>query len=225
LKGLYFWNERSAESLKTSIGYFQEAIRKDPSYALAYSGLADAYDVASDYALLSPRECYSNAKTAVLKALELDPTLAQAHATLADIKSAYEWDWSDAEAEFKRALELNPGYATAHYWELQKAVDLSGGDSSYLAALAHASALAGNQHKARVICARLQKRAATEYVSSYDIALVYLGLNQQKEALYWLNRAYGEDDPHMNFLSVDPTFDELRSDRQFQNLLQRISLS
>ena len=119
LKGLYFLNERTSESLKTSIGYFEEAIRKDPGYALAYSGLADVYDVASDYDLLPPRESYSKAKTAVLKALELDPTLAQAHATLADMKSAYEWDWSGAETEFKRALELNPGYATAHHWYSQ----------------------------------------------------------------------------------------------------------
>src|SRR5439155_6593230 len=113
LKGMYFWNERTTESLKTSIAYFEEAIRKDPGYALAYSGLADAYDVSSDYDLFPPRDAYSKAKAAVLKALELDPDLAQAHATLADIKSAYEWDWPGAEAEFKRALELNPGYATA----------------------------------------------------------------------------------------------------------------
>ena len=119
LKGLYFWNERTAESLKTSIAYFEEAIRRDPNYALAYSGLADAYDVASDYDLLSPRDSYSKAKAAALKALELDPSLAQAHATLADMKSAYEWDWSGAEAEFKLALELNPGYATAHHWYAQ----------------------------------------------------------------------------------------------------------
>jgi len=108
--------------------------------------------------------------------------------------------------------------------EFQKAVDLSGGDPSYLAALAHAYALSGNQSQAQVICAKLQKRVATDYVSSYDIALVYLGLNRKQEALNWLNRAYEEDDPNMNFLNVDPTLDDLRSDRRFQNLLQRIGL-
>jgi len=108
--------------------------------------------------------------------------------------------------------------------EFQKAVDLSGGDPSYLAALAHAYALSGNQSQAQVICAKLQKRVATEYVPSYDIALVYLGLNRKQEALNWLNRAYEEDDPNMNFLNVDPTLDDLRSDRRFQNLLQRIGL-
>jgi tetratricopeptide (TPR) repeat protein len=109
--------------------------------------------------------------------------------------------------------------------EFQRAVDLSSGDSSYLAALAHASALSGNHHQASLICARMQKRAATEYVSSYDIALVYLGLNQKQQALNGLNRAYEEDDPNMNFLNVDPTLDDIRSDHRFQNLLQRIGLS
>jgi hypothetical protein len=85
--------------------------------------------------------------------------------------------------------------------------------------------LSGNRRQARFICTRLQERAATEYVSSYDIALVYLGLGQKQQALNRLGRAYEEDDPNMNFLNVKPILDNVRSDRRFQSLLQRVGLS
>ncbi|HJY86840.1 MAG TPA: protein kinase [Candidatus Acidoferrales bacterium] len=116
LKGRYEWNKRRAESLKDSIGYFQQAIERDPSYAQAYAGLADVYNVMDTYLHLSPQETFPKARVAAMKALELDDTLAEAHTALAMVRSHYDWDWTGAEKEFQRALELNPNYANAHYF-------------------------------------------------------------------------------------------------------------
>jgi TolB-like protein len=115
LKGRYFWNKRAAEDLEKSIKFFEQAIGKDPNYALAYAGLADAYSVLANTPL-PQRDAMSKAKAAAMKALELDDTLAEAHTSLALVKMSYDWDWPGAEREFKRALELNPNYATAHHW-------------------------------------------------------------------------------------------------------------
>jgi len=115
MKGRYRWNRRDEESLKKAIEYFSQAIAKDPTYALAYAGVADCYVVLEDHRYMAPSEAIPKAKAAVLKALEIDPTLAEAHADLGTIKES-EWDWSGAEKEYKRAIELNPNYATAYHW-------------------------------------------------------------------------------------------------------------
>jgi eukaryotic-like serine/threonine-protein kinase len=114
LKGRFYWNKRTAEALKKAIEYFNQAIEKDPRFALAYAGLADCYSVPANP--LSPREKMPKAKAAAMRALELDETLAEAHTSLAGILAAYDWDWTGAEKEFKRAIELNPRYALAHQW-------------------------------------------------------------------------------------------------------------
>lgn len=116
LKGRYFWNKRTIEALNKGIGYFSEAVQKDPSYALAYVGLADSYSLLSDYDGLPPKEAYPQAKKAAEKALALDDQLAEAHAALGLIKTSYDWDWPGAEREYRRAIELNPNYETAHQW-------------------------------------------------------------------------------------------------------------
>jgi eukaryotic-like serine/threonine-protein kinase len=116
LKGRYYWNRRTTEGLKKGIEYFEQAIETDPNYALAYAGLADSYNILASYSALSPRDAFPRAKAAAMKALELDDKLAEAHASLAFVKFGYDWDWAEAEKSFKRALELNPGYATAHQW-------------------------------------------------------------------------------------------------------------
>jgi eukaryotic-like serine/threonine-protein kinase len=118
LKGRYYWNKRTPETLKKSLEYFREAVEKDPSYASAYSGLADAYVIsgAGNYRVLTPKEAFPKAEAAAMKALELDCTLAEPHASLAWSKMAYDWDWQGAEEEFKQAIELNPNYANAHHW-------------------------------------------------------------------------------------------------------------
>ncbi len=114
LKGRYYWNKRTPDGIQKAIESFQQAIEKDPSYALAYAGLADCYHVPANP--LPPRERMPLAKAAALKALQLDDTLVEAHTTLARVLFVYDWDWPAAEKEFKRAIELNPRYAPAHQW-------------------------------------------------------------------------------------------------------------
>jgi TolB-like protein/tetratricopeptide (TPR) repeat protein len=115
LQGRYHWNKRTLEDLQQSIDYFQQAILKDPRYALAYAGQADAYALLADFNVLPAKEVMPQVKIAAAKALELDPALAEAHTSLAWAKF-HDWDWPGAESEFKRALELNLSYATAHSW-------------------------------------------------------------------------------------------------------------
>ncbi len=116
LRGRYFWNRRTPQSLKRSIGYFEQAVSRDARFALAYSGLADAYALLTEYHTLPARDTYEPARRAAIRALEIDDRLAEAHTSLAYIHQFYEWDWPAAEREFTRALELNPNYATAHQW-------------------------------------------------------------------------------------------------------------
>ena len=116
LRGRYFWNKRTGADLKKSIDYFNQAIAKDPNYALAYAGLADAYVLLSAYAEASPKDSLPQAKAAAAKALELDSTLGEAHASLAQALLAYDLNFAEATREFRRAIELNPNYATAHHW-------------------------------------------------------------------------------------------------------------
>ena len=114
LKGRFFWNKRTGNDLKKSIDYFEQAIAADPSYALAYAGVADGYVFLPGYNAGAPRDCYPKAMAAAKKALELDDTLAEAHTTLALAIWYYEFDFAQANREFQRAIELNPNYAIAH---------------------------------------------------------------------------------------------------------------
>lgn len=114
LKGRYHWNKRTPDGIQKAIESFQQAIEKDPGYALAYAGLADCYHVPANP--LPPRKKMPLAKAASMKALQLDDTLVEAHTSLARVLFVYEWDWPAAEKEFKRAIELNSRYAPAHQW-------------------------------------------------------------------------------------------------------------
>jgi TolB-like protein/Tfp pilus assembly protein PilF len=118
LKGRYFWNKRTADGLKKAKDYFERAIASDSNYAQAYSGLADTYALLGDwqYAVMSSREALPRAKAAATRALELNDSLGEAHTSLAFCLDGFDWDWKSAEREFRRAIELNPGYATAHHW-------------------------------------------------------------------------------------------------------------
>lgn len=116
LKGRYFWNKRTKADLERSIGYFKNAIDLDPNYALAYAGLADSYGLLVWNEGFAIPELISKAKTAASKALELDNSLAEAHTSLGFLKFWYDWDWQGAETEYKRAIQLNPDYSTAHHW-------------------------------------------------------------------------------------------------------------
>lgn len=114
LKGRFHWNQRTAESMEKSVEYLDQAIQKDPSYALAYAALADTWFSRGWYRYVIPKEAYEKARVAATRALEIDDRLAEGHAIMAAIKTTYEWDWPGAEREFKLAIQLNPNYATAH---------------------------------------------------------------------------------------------------------------
>jgi serine/threonine protein kinase/TolB-like protein len=116
VKGRYYWNKRTGADLQTAISYFNQAIDKDPGYALAYSGVADAYAVISAYGDGDATDYFSKSGAAARRALELDPTLARPHADLGLAKMQFYWDFSVGEAEFRKAIELDPGDATAHQW-------------------------------------------------------------------------------------------------------------
>jgi TolB-like protein len=116
LKGRHYWSQRTKETLKKAVEHLARAIEKDPAYALAYSGLADCYNILGKYSYLPPKEAYPKAAAAAMKALAIDDTLAEAYASLGCVKSVYDWDWPNAKRAFQHAIELNPGYVTAHQW-------------------------------------------------------------------------------------------------------------
>jgi len=118
LRGRYFWNRRTEEGLRRAVQYFQQAIALDPTYALAYSGLADSYSLLGSIGFdgMPPNEAMPRAKAAAQKAVEMEEDLAEALASLAYVRLSYDWDLSGASQEFSRALALNPSSATAHHW-------------------------------------------------------------------------------------------------------------
>jgi TolB-like protein/DNA-binding winged helix-turn-helix (wHTH) protein/Tfp pilus assembly protein PilF len=116
LKGRYFWNKRTEAGLKKGIEYFQTSIEHDPSYALAYAGLADSYIMQANWRFAPPAEAYEKARAAALRALEIDPQLAEAKTSLAYATLLYQWDWKNAEEGFREAIAINPNYASAHHF-------------------------------------------------------------------------------------------------------------
>jgi TolB-like protein len=116
LRGRYFWNKRTSDGIKQAIEHFQQSIERDPNFALGYVGLADCYTGLTFYNFAAPHEAMPQAKESTIKALALDNTLAEAHASLGHILMNYDWNWPEAEKEFKRSIELKPDYARAHQW-------------------------------------------------------------------------------------------------------------
>jgi Tfp pilus assembly protein PilF len=116
LKGRYFWNKRTPDGFRQAAEYFQQAIGQDPNYARAYAGLADTYGLMSTWGQVPQNEFMPKARSAALRALEIDDTLAEAHTSLALVAENYDYDWQTADKEFRRAIQLDPDYATAHQW-------------------------------------------------------------------------------------------------------------
>jgi len=307
LKGRYSWNKWTEAGSRKAIEYFEEAIAKDPGYALAYAGLADAYNSLGSYGIgvLPPSEAGSKAKAAAMKALDRDDTLGEAHASLAAARFFYDWDWPGAETEFRRSLQLNPNNANAHHWyshylmalgrvndslaeskravdldpldiemgvhlawhyysarqydqaaeqgrkavemdpnfaeahlflgeayeqqgkvqqaieELEQAVTLSGDRTWMLGALGYAYARSGQRRKAEKSLSHLLGKT---YVSKYDVAVIYAGLEQKDRAFDWLERAYQERSDSLVYLGVDPRMEGLRGDHRFRELISRVGL-
>ena len=116
LRGRYYWGKRTAEGEQKGLEYFQQAVALDPSYPPAYSGIADSYIVLGAHGHLPVHDAFPKARAAAMKALELDEGSAEAHVSLGTVKTFYDWDWAGSEREFRRALELQPNYSTAHHW-------------------------------------------------------------------------------------------------------------
>jgi serine/threonine protein kinase/tetratricopeptide (TPR) repeat protein len=140
LKGRYYWNKRSEEGLREAIAHFTQVLDRDPSCAQAYAGLADCYALLPNHASGPPKEFLPQAEAAANRALQLDETLAEAHASLGMVRYSFNWDWAGAEREFRRAIELNPNYGTAHHWYAYLLMLLGRFDEA-LAALARAREL------------------------------------------------------------------------------------
>jgi TolB-like protein/Tfp pilus assembly protein PilF len=308
LKGRYSRDQGSEEGLKLAFAYFQQALEKEPQYAPAYAGLADSYAMLPFYTDTRPSEAFPKAKAAATKALQIDETLAEAHASMAYVETYYDWDWAGAEKEFKHALELNPNYAAAHhaysrflasvgrleearaelkraqdldplsllvqanegvisyfarqydeairqlnktleldpkfpvpYWGLgmcyeqkkmlseaivqfQRVIELSGRGTNTISSLGHTYCLPGRNSEAQKILLELKDRSKKRYVSGYQIALVYLGLGQNDQAIKQLEHAFQERSTLLSYLKMDPRFGPLRSDPRFQDLIRRMGL-
>ena len=310
LRGRYFWNKRTSDGIKHAIEHFQQSIERDPDFALGHAGLADSYIALTFYNFAPPHETMPKAKESAIKALALDNTLAEAHASLAHILMNYDWNWAAAEKEFKRSIELKPDYATGHQWyaihyltatgrfeeavqemkralelepaslvmntfmgatlyyagrydeaidqcrrtiemdpnfavahwhlglayeqkqvldgateEFKKAISLSGGSPLMKAALGHAYAKSQEKHEANKMLDELNELSKQQYVSAYEVAKIYIALGNNEQAFQLLEQAHGEHSFHLVYLNVSPQFKPVRSDRRFQDLLQRIGLS
>jgi TolB-like protein/Tfp pilus assembly protein PilF len=308
LKGRYYWNKRTETAIATAVDYYKQASDKDPAYALAYDGLADCLISQAWYGFRPSKDVYPEAKAAAGKALELDESLSEAHASLAFALTNYDWDWPNAGKEFKRAIELSPRYAIAHHWhsdllaatgkldeslneekraqeldplsliintwlgwrlsflgrydqaidqykkalelepnfvpahwqlglayeqkamyaqaiaEFQTAVTLSGRSPLYVASLAHAYAVAGNRSEVQRLLDELNEVSKRRYVPSYQLAVIYAGLEEKDNTFKQLENAYAERSGSLIYLKLDPRLKSLHSDPRFSNLERRIGL-
>ncbi|HKY27287.1 MAG TPA: protein kinase [Pyrinomonadaceae bacterium] len=302
LKGRFFWNKRTPESIGKAIEYFQHAIQKDPGFALAYTGLADSYVVPASR--IEPHVAMPKAKTAALQALAIDETLAEAHTSLARVLQVYDWNWTEAEKEYKRAIELNPRYPVAHQWyggylertgrvneaiaerklalqldplstitsfelganllyarnydqaiaQLQRSLELDPEfpaahqflplayiqKGMYEEALAkvreapagaalnntgmpgYVYAVSGHIAEAKKALEELKRLRKTEYIPAVSLAYICAGLGEKDEALFWLEKGFEERAFQMQFLKLDPRFDNLRDEPRFKELVRKM---
>ncbi len=307
-KGRSLWEKRSGDNIPKAIESYEQAIARDPNYALAYAGLADAYILLPYYTDVRQRDAFPKAKAAADKALELDPNLAEAHSAVGKILHFSEIDLAGSTREFKRAIELKPNYATAHHWlgsgplaclgrfdeaiaegkraieldplspiinadqgvtlcgarryaeaiaqfnkalandptfayaqqnlaiTLQAKGDLRGALAEYekakqnsddpviLAQSAAAKTLAGDKNAARQALLELDKISKEHEVVAYARAVLYLSLNDKKEAMRWLEQSYEDrDGSNIAPIKVDPLLYPLRGDARFEALVKKVT--
>jgi tetratricopeptide (TPR) repeat protein len=195
LQGRFYLNKRTAESVKIALDLFQQAVQRDARYAPAHVGISDCYQSLIEYNALPIKEGFQHAKSAVLRALELDETLGEAHASLGFIRLLFDWDWSGAEQGFRRAIELNPEYAMAHQWygvynvargkfdegiaETRRAIDLEPSSTILNSQLARALYFAG-----RYDAAIEQARKTSVLDPAYPSPYVYSGQSHIQKGMY-----------------------------------------
>jgi serine/threonine-protein kinase len=302
LQGRYNWNKRTVEGLQNGIEYFGKAIQRDQDYALAYAGLADCYLLLNVYNVTSADDSYPKAEAASRKALSINESLAEAHTALGFVLYRYHLKWAEAEEHFKKAITLNPNYATAHQWygsylaasgrlneavveaktahELEpfsltiysdyirnlyyagrldearkESLKLLETDPSFarahyelglvleeegkleeainefklglkalpdnvaaLTALGHAQGRAGKRAEAEKVIDRLQELSKRQYVSPFQTAVVYAGMDERKLALDWLEKSREERFNWLPFINVDPVLKNLREEARFVEL-------
>jgi serine/threonine-protein kinase len=307
LKGRYYWNKRTAEGLKRAIEQFQQATDKDPNYALAYVGLSDCYLLLQQYADTPTSQTLPKAQAAVLRALQIDDSLAEAHASLAQAYK-HSWQFEEAGKEFKRAIELNPNYPTARHWysqylvtmgrlddavaeikraqqldplsqaisaaaaatylrkgdldaaikqcngiidldqnsrfapncmaqvyekqgryaeairEFRKAVEVSGSPSENLSALGHCYAISGRRSEAMATLKELEEKYTKRESAAFNLAAVYAGLGEKDPAFAWLEKDFQSRNGTLFQITLRSTFDTLRSDARYADLLRRMGL-
>jgi TolB-like protein/DNA-binding winged helix-turn-helix (wHTH) protein/Tfp pilus assembly protein PilF len=304
LEGRYFWNKRTPQGFQRAAEYFQQSIEKDPTYARSYAGLADTYALISGYDVVPPNVSMPKARAAAQTAIKLDDHLAEAHVSLAVIAQNYDWDWRTAEKEYRRAIELDPNYATAHHWyaeflaltgrfdeafvEMERARQLDPlsliiaadrgailyfsrqydlaiaqfravlemepafarahiivnayvQQGKYDEAMAHIAqwrkaddnpwiqiivvyvlGRSGHREQAK---RELEKSKSLNWRDSpLGISVAYIGMDDKDQAFAWLEKAYAAHSTSLTALKVDPTYDPLRSDPRFQDLLHRMGL-
>jgi TolB-like protein/Flp pilus assembly protein TadD len=306
LKGRLYYQQWTQESIQKALECFDKAVALDTNYALAYAGKADVYSANSSM-FLPPAEAMPKAREAAEKALSIDDQLSEAHHSMAMVKMWADWDWSAAESEFRRALEIHPNDAQlhAHYGsfivdqkrfdeafgelerareldplsfsvtytlgktlylarrydqaivqyqevvalypnrfqghrglgcvlrqkgmyeeaiaQLQRAVDLQPLDSC-VSELGNAFGSGARRNEAIKLAEKLEATAKVRYVSPVDIARIYAGLGAKELAFDWLHKAYRDHSDHLLKLGVDPSFDSVRSDPRFSDLLRRVGL-
>jgi serine/threonine-protein kinase len=308
LQGRYNWNKRTVEGLQNGIEYFGKAIMRDQDYALAYAGLADCYLLLNVYNVTSADDSYPKAEAASRKALSLNESLAEAHTALGFVTYRYHLKWAEAEEHFKKAITLDPNYATGHQWyasylaasgRLNEAVveaktahdlepfsltiysdyirslyyagrldearkeslKLSEMDPSFarahyelglvleeegkleeainefklglkqfpdnilgLTALGHAQARAGKRGEAEKVISKLRELSKRQYVSPFQTAVIYAGMDERKLALDWLEKSRDERFNWLPFIAVDPAFKNLRTETRFLELSKSLGL-
>jgi TolB-like protein/Flp pilus assembly protein TadD len=306
----YHVNQRTEEGLRKAVDFFEKAIVENAQYAQAYSGLSDAYGLLGHYGVLAPAEVWTKAASNAAWAVLQDENSAEAHTSLAHVKSTQDWDWLGAEQEFQRAIALDPRYPTAHHWyamsclaplarldqaceemmlaqaldpisaiigrdlariyyyrqeydaaleqcdhtielnphfspaywvlglvqeqrgdfdesaaAFQRALQLSPGSPLMKAALGRTFALSGKQTEAVRILNELHELSAKRYVSPFELAAIHFALRQTDDGFHWLAKAFQDRCFELTCLRVDPRWESLRHDPQFQALFRQLDLA
>lgn len=201
LKGRYYWNKRTEESVRKALSFFHRAIDQDPGYAQGYAGLADSYNILGYYNALAPVEAYPKARAAASRALELDHSLSEARAALGVVKRDFEWDWDGAEKNFQEAIQCNPGYVEAHHWR-STLLAMLGRQSEALREKTRALAMDPLSVVIRSDVARMHyfardyDQAIQEYLAAIDMdpnfALAHIWLGQVYQQKAWFDEAIAE---------------------------------